>query len=180
MTNNLIYHIKTGGTINGCVPEYVEIEKVASIFADIVNYKKHIKDTFQLKNDYAEVETCHKDSRQINETDKSKIVNEIQNQFNNGVRKFLITHGTFTMPDTGKYLIKNLNPEILESSIIIITGSMYPWTVYGSDAPMNIGAALSNLIQQEVNGVYICMHGQRFAPDNIVKDVEGLVFKTIN
>ena len=180
MKNNLIFHIKAGGTINGCVPEYIEIEKVSAIFTDIVDYKKHIKETFQLKNDYDEIEICRKDSRKITDEDRLAIADVIKKQFDGGVRKFLITHGTYTMPDTAQYLAKNLEKNILESSMIIITGSMYPWVFYGSDAPMNIGASLSNLVQQETSGVFICMHGQRFEPDNVVKDVEGLLFKTIN
>lgn len=180
MKNNLIFHIKTGGTIGGCVPEYSEIERVSSIFTDVTNYRKHIKETFQLQNDYDEIEICHKDSRQITDDDRQNIATEIKKQFDMGVRKFLVTHGTYTMPDTAQYLVKNLPKNLLESSIVIITGSMYPWAIYGSDAPMNLGTALSNLIQQDVCGVFICMHGRRFNPDDVVKDIKGLVFKTIN
>lgn len=179
MKNDLIFHIKTGGTIGGCVPEYIEIEKIANIFLDSIDFKKHITQTFKIPNEYAEIEVCWKDSRDINSGDRDEMLSAIQRQYKEGVRKFLVTHGTYTMPDTAKYLMENLSQETLESSLVILTGSMYPWPVYGSDAPLNLGASLSNLIQQEVSGVFICMHGRRFDPNGITKDSENLIFKTI-
>lgn len=177
--DDLIFHIKTGGTIGGCVPEYQEVEEVSGIFSDFVNFKKHIQGTFKIKSDYSEIEVCHKDSRDINSRDRDEMLSAIKRQYSEGVRRFLITHGTYTMPDTAQFLEKNLPQEIHEGSIIVITGSMYPWAVYGSDAPMNLGSSLANLINFEKRGVFICMHGQVFEPKNVTKDANNLVFKEV-
>ena len=78
MKNDTIFHIKTGGTISGCVPEYKEIEMVSSVFDDIVNYVKYIKNSFKLENNYVEYTVCHKDSRDVNDEDRDKIISEIR------------------------------------------------------------------------------------------------------
>ena len=105
------------------------------------------------------------------------MIEVIEREFEQGVKKFLITHGTYTMPDTGKYLMNNLSKKTIEGSTIIITGSMYPWNVYGSDAPMNLGASVSQLISGYVNGVWICMHGKLFDPRHVSKNVDKLIFE---
>jgi L-asparaginase/Glu-tRNA(Gln) amidotransferase subunit D len=81
------------------------------------------------------------------------------------------------MPDTGEFLTEKLPKELLENCIIILTGAMYPWNVYGSDAPLNLGASISQLITKNYNGAWVCMHGQMFKPQGVTKNVEGLVFE---
>lgn len=169
--------IKTGGTIDGCVPEYVEIEQIANLFNDSVNFNKHITQSFKAAVKFSEFEVAKKDSRDITDSDR-RIINEvIEREFRQGTKKFLITHGTFTMPETGEFLINNLSKDVLAGSIILLTGAMYPWNVYGSDAPMNLGASISQLISEYVSGVWICMHGKLFDPRKVSKDVEKRIFE---
>ena len=168
--------IKTGGTIDGCVPEYLEIEQIASIFSDSVDFKKHVTQSFNAPVQFSEFEVCKKDSRQITDSDRNIIVQVIEREFNQGTKKFLVTHGTFTMADTGKFLLEHLSAEIKENSSIILTGAMYPWIIFGSDAPMNLGASISQLISENARGVWICMHGKLFDPKKAIKDVDKLVF----
>jgi L-asparaginase/Glu-tRNA(Gln) amidotransferase subunit D len=169
--------IKTGGTIDGCVPEYVEIEQIASIFSDSVDFKKHVTQSFKAPVQFSEFEVCKKDSRQITDSDRNIMVQVIEREFHQGTKKFLITHGTFTMGDTGKFLMEHLPTEIKDNSSVILTGAMYPWNVFGSDAPMNLGASVSQLISDNAKGVWICMHGKLFDPRKVTKDTDRLVFE---
>lgn len=169
--------IKTGGTIDGCVPEYLEIEQIAGLFNDSVDYKKHITQSFKAAVEYSEFEVCRKDSRQITASDRNIMAQVIEREFQQGTSRFLITHGTFTMGDTGSFLMDNLSAEIKEKALVVLTGAMYPWNVFGSDAPMNLGAAISQLISENVTGVWICMHGKLFDPKKVTKDVDRLVFE---
>lgn len=168
--------IKTGGTIDGCVPEYIEIEQIANLFNDSVNFQKHITQSFKAAVEYSEFEVCKKDSRDITNSDRTIMAQVIEREYQQGTKKFLITHGTFTMAETGKFLMENLPAEILENASIILTGAMYPWNVYGSDAPMNLGASISQLISGN-EGVWLCMHGKLFDPTKVAKDVEQRIFE---
>jgi L-asparaginase/Glu-tRNA(Gln) amidotransferase subunit D len=168
--------IKTGGTIGGCVPEYIEIEQIANLFDDSVNFNKHITQSFKAAIEFSEFEVCRKDSRSITDSDRNIIVQVIEREFNQGTNSFLVTHGTFTMSETGVFLIENLPKESLDNALIILTGSMYPWNVYGSDAPMNLGASISQLISRNVKGVWICMHGKLFDPRKVEKDTDRRIF----
>jgi L-asparaginase len=176
VTNTRIHHIKTGGTIGGCVPEYPEIEFLANTFPDMTNLDKFLTQSLKVFAEYTEHTVCHKDSRAITEEDRLAIKNEIEHKYKEGVRKFIITHGTYTMPDTGKFLLKNLSPEISESIQVIITGSMFPWTLLGSDAPLNLGATFGILINTSNPTIALCMHGKLFDPLKVRKDVTNLIF----
>ena len=73
------------------------------------------------------------------------------------------------MPETGKYLLDNLPKEVIKNVHIIVTGSMFPWTVLGTDAPLNLGAAIGLLLNAEDRGVHICMHAKIFNPHDVKK-----------
>ncbi len=161
-----IHHIKTGGTIGGCIPEYQEIETLANIFPDTVDLDKYLSESLRIFAEYGESVVCHKDSRAVNDADRQMIVDIIVREYGKGVNKFLITHGTYTMPETGKYLLEHLPAPVLLKVQVIVTGSMYPWTVLGSDAPINLGAALGLLLNTNNPAVAICMHGKLFDPNS--------------
>ena len=169
--------IKTGGTIDGCVPEYSEVEKISGIFGDTVNYSKYLTQSFKAAIEYKEFEVCRKDSREVTDEDRRIVAQVIEREYHTGTKLFLVTHGTYTMPDTGKFLQDNLPADVLEDVTVVLTGAMYPWNVIGSDAPMNIGASISQLISGYQKGVWLCMHGKMFDPRNVKKDVENLVFE---
>ena len=174
-----VFHIKTGGTIGGCVPEYPEITQLVSIFRDPVDFAKYVNFSFKLKSDYEEQEVCYKDSRDITDEDRTNIVELIEKQYGLGIRKFLISHGTYTMPETGMFVSKELPSEVVGDSTIILTGSMFPWNIIGSDAPMNLGASLACLLNGDQKGVHICMHGKLFRPEAVKKNKEELIFEEI-
>lgn len=169
--------LKTGGTIDGCVPEYVEIEQIANLFNDSVNFKKHVTQSFKAAVEFSEFEVCKKDSRQITQADRNIMVQVIEREYAQGTKLFLITHGTFTMSETGEFLMDKLPEDVLQNVSVVLTGAMYPWNVFGSDAPMNLGASISQLISGHANGVWICMHGKMFDPTKVSKDAEKRVFE---
>jgi len=88
----------------------------------------------------------------------------------------VITHGTDTMTNTAKYLIK----ANIQDKVMVITGAMVPYAFgSSSDGFFNLGSALS-VVQTLKKGVYINMHGQTFNGDKVEKDIENGIFKSIN
>jgi L-asparaginase len=81
-------------------------------------------------------------------------------------KHFLITHGTYTMPDTARYLQENLNEK---DNVIIFTGSMIPLEAFaGSDAAFNLGFSFAEIFYLKP-GIYVCMNGRMFDPNEIAK-----------
>lgn len=89
--------------------------------------------------------------------------------------KILITHGTDTMAETGKFLCQSLNDKSLNGKTIVLTGAMVPYNCPDSDAVFNIGSALAYL-QVLSAGVYLVMHGEIFDPFKVAKDADRGVF----
>jgi len=118
-------------------------------------------------------EICMKDSREISQKDLNKITQTIQKSKN---KRFIITHGTYTMPDTAKFLEANLKRKNL---IVVLTGSMVPLEgVYPTDAGFNLGFAISK-VQELKPGFYICMNGDTFTPQEVVKNLSEGKFYSI-
>jgi len=88
----------------------------------------------------------------------------------------LITHGTFTMKDTAKFLEDLMIKEKLNKKIII-TGAMIPIVGFSlSDASFNLGFSFASF--NNINdGVYICMNGGIFKKDEVEKNIELLRFE---
>ncbi len=173
-----ILHLITGGTISWNVPEYKEIEKIANIFMDNVDIWKHIIYSMQAKCKYDFITICNKDSRDILDIDRKRIADEILKSYKEWTKLFLITHGTYTMPDTWKFLERTIDKKILDDISIVVTWAMYPWNILWSDAPMNIWASISSLLNAENPlWVKICMHWKNWNVNQIEKDVENLLFQ---
>jgi len=102
-----------------------------------------------------------KDSRVIDSKDRKLLVQMIKDS---NESKILITHGTFTMEDTAKYIGKlNLN------KTIVLVGSLVLGSHNNTDAPFNLGYAISS-IQHLKPDVYIAMNGQVFHWKNVCKN----------
>ncbi len=81
-------------------------------------------------------------------------------------KRIIITHGTYTLPDTARYLKANLKSS---SKIIIFVCSMIPLVGFTpTDAGFNIGYAMAKT-QDLSEGIYVCMNGRIFAPEEVVK-----------
>lgn len=87
--------------------------------------------------------------------------------------RIVITHGTDRMVETAKLL----GPADLDKTIVL-TGAMVPYSVSGSDALFNLGAAVaaSTLLPK---GVWVAMNGRVFPWNHVRKNYEKGVFEEI-
>lgn len=78
-------------------------------------------------------------------------------------KRILITHGTDTMPVTGRLLLEHV-----EGKTIVLTGAMRPNASDNSDAAFNFGGAYI-ACQTLPPGVYIVLQGEVFPVDQVKK-----------
>lgn len=155
-----VLFIQTGGTIDKGYPRMklgyaFEIgDPAVEFILDNVNHL--IRPTI--------TSACKKDSTELTDLDRKDIL-RLCTKSNHD--RILITHGTDTMIETGKYLQKNLS-----GKTIVLTGSMRPEKFKDSDAPFNVGFAIGCL-QCVPEGVYICMNAQCTLADQIVRGDDG-------
>lgn len=138
--------INTGGTfnkiynpLNGKLEIY---EKNSAIRQILVSSK--IKD---IKLDGL----IYKDSLDITNEDRDKLINYINNSKYN---KILIVHGTDTMNDTALYLANKI-----KNKQIVLTGAMVPFSIDTVEATSNLMMGYGFLKNCTKNNVYISMHG---------------------
>lgn len=104
-----------------------------------------------------------KDSRDINSADRRAMLRAI---LRSSEKQIIITHGTYTMPETARYLQTQLGAV---KKTVVLTGSFIPLIGFAdSDGPFNIGFALAQVAHLSP-GVWICMNGQVFKPQNVTK-----------
>lgn len=152
----------TGGTIEGL--DYVDDKGITQSNLTIDDFLRKANVVF----DYTIESVFKKDSRAITENDRALLVCKI-NESN--ASKILITHGTFTMEDTAKYIgKKDLN------KTIVLVGSFILGSSADTDAPFNLGYAISSL-QFLKPDVYIAMNGQIFHWKNVTKNLETNKFE---
>lgn len=158
MHEKSIHFIMTGGTIdsyyegtkdtvvpnkNSVIPEYIK------------GLRLHIDTEF--------TQVCMKDSRDISIEDMElvrKTVDESPHKF------FIITHGTYCMPDTARYLQAHLQKK---DAVVLFTGSMIPiMNCANSDGCFNLGYSAAEIFHLQP-GIHVCMNGQIFDPAEIAK-----------
>ena len=95
-----------------------------------------------------------------------------------GEEGIVITHGTDTMAETAAVLgrAREGGDPALADKRIVLTGAMVPYSVQGSDALFNLGAAVM-ATQLLPAGVYIAMNGRCFAWNAVRKNRELGVFE---
>ncbi|MEW6748175.1 MAG: asparaginase domain-containing protein [Candidatus Micrarchaeota archaeon] len=153
----------TGGTIDGI--EYESIEDAPKSHESLI---PGLLREARVSTDYSVEILMSKDSRFVTDDDR-KIILERCKECEEG--RIIITHGTFTMPDTAKYLGKQ---DI--GKTIVLFGSAVPANKEGSDALFNLGAALM-AVQLLPAGVYVIMNGRVFSWDNVKKNLETGYFE---
>ena len=159
----MIHIITTGGTIEGLDYETTEGKNQKS--------KISIEDFFRSANvsfSYSVESVLNKDSRSITDEDRQLLVDKIKAT---SEKKIVLTHGTFTMEDTAKYIGK-LN---LKKTIVLV-GSFVLGTSIGTDAPFNLGYAICS-VQILKPGVYVAMNGTIFHWKNVTKNLETNKFE---
>ena len=152
-----IHFIITGGTIDshydGMKDTAVPNEE-SIIPAFIKNLKLPIQHEFTT--------VCMKDSRAITDEDRAQMLATIETS---SAKKFIITHGTYTMPDTARYL----EDHVRGGKTVILTGAFVPLTdTIRSDGGFNMGFSLAQL-QHVDPGVYVCMNGQVLKASEVTK-----------
>ncbi len=159
MGNGTIHFIFTGGTIDSYYKGSADtaVPNKHSVIPEYLNglalYEK-LKFT----------EICMKDSRALTSNDIKKICAVVEKS---ACKKVVITHGTYTMPDTARYIKTNLKRK---DQKIVLTGSMIPLNGFNfTDAPFNLGFSIAALELID-NGVYLAFNGKIFTPEEVAKD----------
>lgn len=158
--------ILTGGTIDALtVGQERDIIREES---SIPPYLRYLNLGFQIN--FKQI--CKKDSRDVSVADRLKILEEI---VKSSSEIFVVTHGTFTMVETAKFLKNNLKHS---NKKIVLTGSMVPLGFPDSDAPFNLGFVLGKL-DSLTKGVFVLMNGRVFDPEEAVKDLKSNLFYSL-
>jgi len=114
-------------------------------------------------NIYIYHEICMKDSREIALEDLKEMLSVIKKSKE---KYFIITHGTYTMPDTARYLESHL--ENTDKTIILVW-SMIPLTGFSpSDAWFNLWFAVWNIAHVKA-WVYVWMNWSLFVANEVSK-----------
>lgn len=92
-----------------------------------------------------------KDSREITKKDRELILKKCKECKEKNI---IITHGTFTMAETAKFL----GPRI-KDKVIVLTGSQIPFIEKNSDALFNVGGGVI-AVQTLPKGVYVTINGK--------------------
>jgi L-asparaginase len=156
--NNKLHFIMTGGTIDS----YYDGTKDTIVPNEHSVVPRFIK-ILKLYEECEFTEVCMKDSRSLNELDRKNILKAVAKS---KAQRIIITHGTYTLPDTARYLkvnFKNNNKIIIFACSIIPLEGFIP-----TDAGFNLGYAVAKS-QELSKGIYVCMNGRFFSPDEIVK-----------
>ena len=154
--------IQMGGTIDKKYPQRqgayaFEIEE-----ASAPSLLKEMRLSLNIQS----ISIAQKDSQDLTKEDRQKLKSYIENS---DCKRFIVTHGTDTMIETGQYISD------LKNAIVILTGSFMPASCLGSDASAQLGASV--MASQLVGpGVYVCMNGQIIPAREAVRDNETGTF----
>jgi L-asparaginase len=157
--NETIHIILTGGTIDS--------HWEGSLDTAVPN-RHSIMQTFiqnlQLYQKFKFTEIVMKDSRDLTIADRKAVARAMEKSES---KKIIVTHGTYTMAVTAKFLKKHLKRK---DQTIVFTGSMSPLQGFTiSDAPFSVGYALAK-VEELPPGIYICMNGKTFTAKEAEKD----------
>jgi len=148
--------INTGGTFN---KRYNPLRGELLVPNDTLALEGILRYFYNL--DYKVVNTIHKDSLDMDDDDRQKIVTLIKNSPQN---KVIIIHGTDTMDKTAKFLDMNL-----KNRCVVLTGAMVPFSIDTVEATTNLSTAIGYILNCQKNGIYIAMHG--------LVDIYNVVYK---
>lgn len=171
-SNQKISFIITGGTIDS-VWNGAQDTVVVAQHSILPEYFEELGRNLKFYEKIEFTEICMKDSRAITEEDRKNVLKAIEESQSN---KIIITHGTYTMPDTAKFLKENLKHK---DQTVILTGSMVPIKGFDfSDGPFNLGYAIAQ-VQQLPAGVYVCMNAKVFTPEEVAKNIQEGKFYSV-
>jgi len=149
-----IKFITTGGTIDKIYFDDLSQFEVGE------SRMQHILAEGLVTFEFDVVPLMHKDSLEIDDADRRKLRDYISGD---DATRYVITHGTDTMPVTAEALSD------LKGKTIVLTGSLTPARFRTTDAIFNVGMAVATA-QVAAPGVYIAMSGQVFEAGAVQKN----------
>ena len=149
-----IRFITTGGTIDKI---YFDALSEFEVGESVV---QHILTDGLVDFEYDVVSLLQKDSLEITDEDREQIRQFIADD---DASRYIITHGTDTMPETAEVLRE------LKDRTIVLTGALTPARFRTTDAVFNVGMAVAT-VQVAEPGVYIAMSGQVFEAGAVRKN----------
>lgn len=166
--NKKIHIIITGGTIDSHWD--AKNDTVAPNEHSVIpNYIQSLK----LYQDFEFTEVCMKDSRSMTHKDLEEVLRTIESSPHS---KFVVTHGTYTMPDTARFIKANIKSP---DKVVVLTGSMVPLKGFdSSDAQFALGFSISQA-EMLKPGVYLCMNGKSFEADEAAKNISEGKFYSV-
>lgn len=156
--------INCGGTFN---KRYDPIKGELIVPKDNYAIKK-ILDSFHCSFEYELRGVIFKDSLYMDDYDRGVLLKEIKNSKN---RKILVVHGTDTIDKSASFVAK-----FCKDKSIVFTGSMVPFSIDKIEATANFTLALSKLLLDPKNGIFIAMHSLVLPFDKIYKDKKRGIF----
>jgi L-asparaginase len=149
-----IKFITTGGTIDKIYFDDLSQFEVGE------SQMQHILAEGLVAFDFDIVPLMHKDSLEVDDDDRKKLRDYIAED---AATRYVITHGTDTMPETAEALLG------LANKTIVLTGALTPARFRTTDAMFNVGMAVATA-QVASPGVYIAMSGQVFEAGAVRKN----------
>jgi len=156
-----IHLISTGGTIEKIYSE--QTGAVLNVEGKIERYLSRLR---LPGTEIVTTRVLNKDSLDMTDHDRRDVLDAVREKLVDGA-PIVISHGTDTMVETGRYLDRELAKPL--SVPVILTGAMVPLGFEGTDGIQNITESLlaAKLLQP---GVYVVMHNQVFPVANVRKD----------
>ncbi len=149
-----IKFITTGGTIDKIYFDDLSQFEVGE------SQVQHILAEGLVDFDFEVIALMHKDSLEVTDEDRRRLHEFIERD---DAKRYVITHGTDTMPATAETL------RDLEGRTIVLTGALTPARFRQTDAVFNVGMAVA-AAQVAPPGVYIAMSGQVFEAGAVRKN----------
>lgn len=158
-----ILFLITGGTIDNLDRDKAGYSPLGheSLIPDLLKQAR-------ITADYRTEVVMQKDSRDLDNKDRANLLDICTKAKE---EKIVITHGTFSIPETAKYL----GPIAPSNKTIVLCGSLIPANEKQSDALFNLGFAF-RAAQDLAPGVYVAMHGCIFSWNNVKKE-NGIIQK---
>lgn len=153
-----ISFIQTGGTIDKDYPRSTKGWAFEIAEPAVTRILEKLNPSF----DYEVFSVLKKDSLEITDDDRQQLLDFCRKLDSD---KIIITHGTDTMIETGRYLSN------LKNKVIILTGAMRPERFANSDAAITVGTAIG-AVNVLTEGVFVAMHGVVIAVDKVQRNLK--------
>lgn len=147
----------TGGTIDS----YYNTDICTAVPYDNTIIPKYLTEAVAMDTSNVKFhQVCMKDSRDITDEIRDQVIAFIENSEDT---EFVITHGTYTLFETARYLETNLKRKDVK---ITVTGALIPLMGFApTDGGFNIAGAMVNSKLNQP-GVYVFIKGVVSKPSN--------------